>query len=299
MDNAEEVLMELNHFVTAKAPPETLPPVLEEYFVHVAKTGATVFPWTKIKPVFRAKLENVITEFSPTSEDVPAVPNVDQFSFGACKEKVFQQLDCFNGIPFTVQRLCELLIAPRKHYKRTDKFMRALEKNMLVVSTIEPVLSRPDFGETLEDMKPPKQLVVNGIDKIGDTSSSSSSSSRTDNDWSESKSSSEDKSAALADAAAASDDLQEDALGPCDSGKTQMSNNSSEEESEEAPSTIPSSTESVSSNQPAQLQQDDVSEQLTLQSDSQMTNLDLISGSDETTGEMKKKCALEVCGFRR
>merc|ERR1719362_2161812 len=43
----------------------------------------------------------------------------------------------FAGIPFTVQRLAELLTSPRRHYKRTDKFMRALEKNMLIVSTVE------------------------------------------------------------------------------------------------------------------------------------------------------------------
>ena len=50
---------------------------------------------------------------------------------------MFEQLDAFAGIPFTVQRLAELLTSPRRHYKRTDKFMRALEKNMLIVSTVE------------------------------------------------------------------------------------------------------------------------------------------------------------------
>lgn len=60
------------------------------------------------------------------------MPNVDPFNFEAVKGKVFEQLEAFVGIPFTVQRLAELLTAPRRHYRRTDKFMRALEKNMLV-----------------------------------------------------------------------------------------------------------------------------------------------------------------------
>jgi hypothetical protein len=30
--------------------------------------------------------------------------------------------------PFTIQRLCELLTDPKKHYKRTDKFLRGIEK---------------------------------------------------------------------------------------------------------------------------------------------------------------------------
>ena len=40
------------------------------------------------------------------------------------------------SIPFTIQRLCELLTNPKKHYKRTDKFMRGLEKVKTVIFAI-------------------------------------------------------------------------------------------------------------------------------------------------------------------
>lgn len=133
----EDVLMELNRF--EKNPSENIPTILERYLKHVAKTGNTNFPWSKMKPLFRIKLENVISDFSAISptDEIPPVPNVDVFNFAAIKNKVFEQLDAFAGIPFTVQRLAELLTTPRRHYKRTDKFMRALEKNMLIVSTVE------------------------------------------------------------------------------------------------------------------------------------------------------------------
>ena len=136
-DDLEEVLLELNRF--EKTPSQNIPNLLERYLIFVAKTGSANFPWTKVKPLFRCKLENVILDFSNVSpaEEIPPVPNVDVFSFGAIRNKVFEQLDAFAGIPFTVQRLAELLTAPRRHYKRTDKFMRALEKNMLIVSTVE------------------------------------------------------------------------------------------------------------------------------------------------------------------
>ena len=139
MDNMEEVLMELNKFEKRTDESAAIPQMLEEYLRLVAKTGSTFFPWPKVKPLLKAKLEAVITEFhtSLPTEDIPPVPNVDPFSFASCKSKVLQQLDYFGGIPFTVQRLCELLVSPRKHYKRTDKFMRALEKNMLIVSTVD------------------------------------------------------------------------------------------------------------------------------------------------------------------
>lgn len=37
-------------------------------------------------------------------------------------------LDIYFSAPFTIQRLCELLTDPKKHYRRTDKFLRGVEK---------------------------------------------------------------------------------------------------------------------------------------------------------------------------
>ena len=36
--------------------------------------------------------------------------------------------------PFTFQRLCELVTSPRKNYAKCEKFLRAIEKNLMVVS---------------------------------------------------------------------------------------------------------------------------------------------------------------------
>ena len=49
----------------------------------MAKTGSASFAWTKVKPLFRSKLENVIVDFSNVSpaDEVPPVPNVDVFNF--------------------------------------------------------------------------------------------------------------------------------------------------------------------------------------------------------------------------
>ena len=41
-----------------------------------------------------------LTGLTPTDE-IPPVPNVDVFNFSAIKNKVFEQLDAFSGIPFT------------------------------------------------------------------------------------------------------------------------------------------------------------------------------------------------------
>ena len=47
---------------------------------------------------------------------------------------ILSRVELFEDAPFTIQRLCELLLEPAKHYTSTDKYMRALLKNLLVVS---------------------------------------------------------------------------------------------------------------------------------------------------------------------
>ncbi|KAL5511159.1 hypothetical protein ACEPAH_4374 [Sanghuangporus vaninii] len=45
--------------------------------------------------------------------------------------------------PFTIQRLCELMVRPRQHFKYAGKYLRAVERALLVTSTIDafPVVS--------------------------------------------------------------------------------------------------------------------------------------------------------------
>lgn len=63
--------------------------------------------------------------------DLPEYPNVDPFNYETMKNALLERLEAFHAAPFTVQRICELLIDPRKQYSRIDKFMRAVEKNIL------------------------------------------------------------------------------------------------------------------------------------------------------------------------
>lgn len=136
IENAELVMQMLEMYQMYK---QQVPVELEEYLRYVAKTGNTLFQWTLVKPFIREKILNVIAEFAEQSSiaDIPLYPNVDPFNYEAMKTVLLERFDTFNGPPFTIQRLCELLSCPRKEYSRVDKFMRAVEKNILVVSTCE------------------------------------------------------------------------------------------------------------------------------------------------------------------
>ena len=138
MENPEEVLQLLDEF--QKTRPAEIPCELEDYLCWVAKTGDPVYQWSVVKPLFREKLTRVMSDFyesCPSLEFAPC-PNVEQFNYDVMKCNLLDLLDAFANAPFTVQRICELLTAPRKQYNRVDKFMRAIEKNILVVSTREP-----------------------------------------------------------------------------------------------------------------------------------------------------------------
>ncbi|KOC62257.1 Serine/threonine-protein phosphatase 4 regulatory subunit 2 [Habropoda laboriosa] len=138
MENLEEVLQALDEF--QKMRPSEIPRELEDYLCWVAKTGDPVYQWPLIKTLFREKLTRVMTDFyesCPTLELAPC-PNVEHFNYDTMKSNLLERLESFANAPFTVQRICELLTAPRKEYNRVDKFMRAIEKNILVVSTREP-----------------------------------------------------------------------------------------------------------------------------------------------------------------
>ena len=47
---------------------------------------------------------------------------------------VLKRIEMFTEAPFTLQRLCELVLMPDKYYNDTNKYIHALLKCLLVVS---------------------------------------------------------------------------------------------------------------------------------------------------------------------
>lgn len=115
-------------------------PVLEQFLCHVAKTGETMVPWEQFKSYFLCKLEKVMDEFRMSMPDQRLITNsnVENIPFEETKERILKIVDGYNGIPFTIQRLCELLVEPKRNYTGTDKFLRGVEKNVMVVSCVYP-----------------------------------------------------------------------------------------------------------------------------------------------------------------
>ncbi|XP_031604343.1 serine/threonine-protein phosphatase 4 regulatory subunit 2-B [Oreochromis aureus] len=115
-------------------------PLLEQFLCHIAKTGDTMVQWSQFKSYFLFKLEKVMDDFRASAPEQrgPANPNVESVPFEDMKERILKIVKGYNGIPFTIQRLCELLTEPKRNYTGTDKFLRGVEKNVMVVSCVHP-----------------------------------------------------------------------------------------------------------------------------------------------------------------
>lgn len=113
---------------------------LDDYLNFVAKTGRTLFEWSTIRRYFLYKLETVMNDINDTVPftDTETPPNMENCDSKIYIDRILKSVESFDGIPFTIQRLAELLCNPKKHYKRADKFFRALEKNVIIVTTVDP-----------------------------------------------------------------------------------------------------------------------------------------------------------------
>lgn len=145
--------------VYAKSKSKDIPKELEEYITYVARTGNPVFQWSHVKVLLKEKLLTVLSDFyeENPSLDIPPCPNVDPFDYECMKDHLINRLELFTYPPFTIQRICELLSTPRKEYIRIDKYMRAIEKNILVVTSRDSMLRKSSEADNCGD------AIMNGM----------------------------------------------------------------------------------------------------------------------------------------
>ncbi|KAJ6547421.1 PPP4R2-domain-containing protein [Mycena capillaripes] len=96
-----------------------------------------------------------LAPFPPRKSVVPAPVNYMTAQEAAeMKTSVFELLDQFESPPFTIQRVCELCLHPRQHYNSVGKYLRAVEKSLLVTSMYDsfPPLTERDRDTTVRTM---------------------------------------------------------------------------------------------------------------------------------------------------
>ncbi|KAI4827819.1 hypothetical protein KUCAC02_031188 [Chaenocephalus aceratus] len=91
-------------------------PLLEQFLCHIAKTGETLVQWTQFKNYFLFKLENVLDDFRASAPEQRGI----------------------RGNSIYDPALVRAAHRTKRNYTGTDKFLRGVEKNVMVVSCIHP-----------------------------------------------------------------------------------------------------------------------------------------------------------------
>ncbi|CAN6207901.1 unnamed protein product [Urochloa humidicola] len=107
----------------------------------IADTGKFWHDWDFLKSLLSLQLKQVLDEyFEAQMASQDGVQQQRCFSTEAYSELVSRLSDALwrfeEGPPFTLQRLCEILLNPKGTYTKLSKLALALEKNLLVTSTL-------------------------------------------------------------------------------------------------------------------------------------------------------------------
>jgi len=150
----------------------------------IASTDVVNSEWTKLRDIIKYKIDKNVSMFLSEAGQPPPTPRsfspqplisgglklppfpprkpdeanineihetpisyMNQNQATEMKNCIYSLLDGFDEYPpFTIQRLCELSLQPRQHYSSVGKYLRAVEKSLLVTSTTDafPPLSEKD-----------------------------------------------------------------------------------------------------------------------------------------------------------
>ena len=113
--------------------PEILDGVLEQLKV----CGVPFFEWADLRKLVQAKLVLVL---AASQEAAPFESSISprRETFESEQAKLLSALEYFRGAPFTLQRLAEVLLAPRRAYYRDTRTLLAGCEKLLSVSSLIP-----------------------------------------------------------------------------------------------------------------------------------------------------------------
>ncbi|GAA5890659.1 hypothetical protein JCM5296_004331 [Sporobolomyces johnsonii] len=105
-------------------------PAFDDLIGQIATTNVVDADWRILRDMLKHKLSEAITSFLSIGPQGPLSPE-DAYH---ARLRAYETLDSFSGPPFTIQRLCELSLYPRKQYTSLPKYLRALTRVLSVTS---------------------------------------------------------------------------------------------------------------------------------------------------------------------
>eukprot|EP01114_Cavostelium_apophysatum_P008026 TRINITY_DN2027_c0_g1_i1.p1 TRINITY_DN2027_c0_g1~~TRINITY_DN2027_c0_g1_i1.p1 ORF type:complete len:188 (+),score=42.72 TRINITY_DN2027_c0_g1_i1:121-684(+) len=134
---------------------KTLNTQLQQIVERISKTGLSSYSWPHLKMLISFRIEQILyTYYDDDPQKEQLQPEI---------ASVLRLLDSFSGPPFTLQRLCELILKPT--YKSLRKYLFALEK-LLSVSMTQMNLGRTEHDSAVEQLIQSKLRVDNSGDGL-------------------------------------------------------------------------------------------------------------------------------------
>mmetsp|Transcript_12363 Transcript_12363/g.34894 ORF Transcript_12363/g.34894 Transcript_12363/m.34894 type:complete len:199 (+) Transcript_12363:59-655(+) len=126
--------------------------LLRKVVEDVAKTGLLCYEWSAFRKVLLAILRQDLDEFLQRSEADESGGNENVAGpMNEAWTRIKSALEVIAKPPFTLQRLCEIALAPNAYYTNVKKFMYAVEKVATV--TYNCILTLPeDYEGRVEEL---------------------------------------------------------------------------------------------------------------------------------------------------
>ncbi|KAF3432679.1 hypothetical protein FNV43_RR23781 [Rhamnella rubrinervis] len=167
----------LNHGTTTKEH-EIVEEEIRGILEVIASSGKFWHDWDKLKSILSFQMKQVLSEYP----EAKMTSEQQITSFGEMFPELVKRLDealhsFIEGPPFTLQRLCEILLDAQGIYPNLSKLALALEKNLSVTSMLS--ISADPYPQTMmqesnepdkanEEQKLHSNSVENGVEAVGD-----------------------------------------------------------------------------------------------------------------------------------
>lgn len=92
----------------------------DKELMNIKEKGNSSYEWSILKKFFLDYYKKTVETFPKKKKENETISNVD--------DDIIEYMTNLNKIPFTLQRMAELLIEPTKYYKNANKYNNAFKK---------------------------------------------------------------------------------------------------------------------------------------------------------------------------
>lgn len=128
-NNQEQVAANEEEEELAKAWTDRLQNALEA----IAKTGKSFYTWETIRAILQYRINHLIKS---TKMSLPVLEK-ERNAIHQLFQSASENLSAFDDFPFTIQRLCELVLYPDLQYTQLIKYARAVQKTTVITSSLK------------------------------------------------------------------------------------------------------------------------------------------------------------------